>query len=61
MGLWEMQYLDDEGDQVLLATNKDLMATVNLACVSNWKEWQFIPTIHDEGDGLSLRAIIIKS
>jgi hypothetical protein len=34
MGLWEMQYLSDEGDQVLLATNEDLVATVNFACIS---------------------------
>jgi hypothetical protein len=30
--LWEMQYMDDEGDQVLLATNNDLEATINFAC-----------------------------
>jgi len=36
MGLWEMQYLDDEGDQILWAT-EDLVATINFACISSWK------------------------
>jgi len=36
MGLWEMQYLNDEGDQVLLATNEDLVATENFACISGF-------------------------
>ncbi len=35
MGLWEMQYLSDEGDQVLLATNEDLVAIVNFICISS--------------------------
>jgi hypothetical protein len=37
MGLWETQYLNDEGDQILLAINKDLVAIVNFACVNSWK------------------------
>jgi hypothetical protein len=37
MIVWEMQCLDDEGDQVLLTTNEDLVAVVNFACVSSWK------------------------
>jgi hypothetical protein len=37
MGLWEMQYLHDESDEVLLAINKDLVATINFVCVNNWK------------------------
>jgi hypothetical protein len=37
MHFWETHYLDDEGDQVLLAINKDLVATINFACVSGWK------------------------
>jgi len=36
MGLWEMQYLNDEGDQVLLATNENLVAAVNFACISGF-------------------------
>jgi uncharacterized protein YigE (DUF2233 family) len=29
-----IMYLNDEGDQVLLATNEDLVATVNFVCIS---------------------------
>jgi hypothetical protein len=32
-----MQYLQYESDEVLLATNKDLVATLNFVCVSGWK------------------------
>jgi len=34
MGLWEMQYLDDESDQVLLVTNEYLVPIINFACVN---------------------------
>jgi hypothetical protein len=34
MGFWEMQYLDDEGDQVLLVTNKNLVPIINFTCVN---------------------------
>jgi hypothetical protein len=37
MVLWEVQYVDDEGDKVLLATDEDLAAAVNFARVSGWK------------------------
>lgn len=32
-----MQYVDDEGDKVLLATDTDLVAAVNFARISGWK------------------------
>ncbi|CAN5971663.1 unnamed protein product [Sphagnum jensenii] len=32
--LLHIMYLNDEGDQVLLATNEDLVAIVNFACIS---------------------------
>jgi uncharacterized protein YigE (DUF2233 family) len=31
-----IMYLNDEGDQVLLATNEDLVATGNFACISGF-------------------------
>jgi hypothetical protein len=36
-GLLPSQYVDDEGDKVLLATDNDLMAAVNFACMSGSK------------------------
>lgn len=33
--LW--QYIDDEDDKVLLATDSDLVAAVNFARISGWK------------------------
>ncbi len=36
-GLLPSQYVDDEGDKVLLATDNDLMAAVNFARMSGSK------------------------
>lgn len=36
-GFVHMQYVDDEGDKVLLATDTDLVAAVNFARISGWK------------------------
>lgn len=32
-----LQYVDDEGDKVLLGTDSDLVAAVNFARISGWK------------------------
>ncbi|CAK9228161.1 unnamed protein product [Sphagnum troendelagicum] len=43
-----IMYLNDEGDQVLLATNEDLVATINFACISDKK----VVTLHLEDDAI---------
>jgi hypothetical protein len=35
--MMHLQYVDDEGDKVLLATDSDLVAAVNFARISGWK------------------------
>ena len=35
--MMHLQYVDDEGDKVLLATDSDLVAAVNFARINGWK------------------------
>lgn len=45
-----LQYVDDEGDKVLLATDSDLVSAVNFAKISGWKVSRSVILIMKEID-----------